>query len=312
MKKTFALLSLILISTLGAAQIQHGYVKTIGRPDKPGTYLSNVVIQALGKINSQISDSNGHFEIAFPEKKDGDPIIFTRVEKNGYEIHEKNKEYTFSSQNDIYIYMVDLKQLEDDRQRIEENALRVAEEYYQKKLADLEKRKKESEITIAQFEQEKSELEGLYKKQRHLAYEFADRYARTNYDSIDSLTRVINMYIENGELIKADSLIRLHFNPDTAVEENKCTKETILERIEFYQRKIDELNAELDSILLDIERGKQLASTYEDLANGYNMLNNKAKATECLEESLKIKSVIYGEDSQEAKEIIKQIEEIKK
>ena len=72
------------------AQTQQGYIKTIGRPDKPSAVLSNVVVQAKGMFNPVTSDENGAFSITVPGKNDGDPIIFLRIQKNGYELKDKD------------------------------------------------------------------------------------------------------------------------------------------------------------------------------------------------------------------------------
>ena len=119
------------------AQTQQGYIKTIGRPDKPGVVLGNVVVQAKGMFNPVTSDESGAFSITVPGKKDGDPIVFLRIQKNGYELKDKDfigRQHVCSSRVPIIIQMVDLQQLAKDKQRIEDNAYRVAEENYQKKV----------------------------------------------------------------------------------------------------------------------------------------------------------------------------------
>ena len=72
------------------AQTQQGYIKTIGRPDKPGVVLRDVVVQAKGMFNPVTSDENGSFSITVPGKNDGDPIVFLRIQKNGYELKDKD------------------------------------------------------------------------------------------------------------------------------------------------------------------------------------------------------------------------------
>lgn len=56
------------------------------------------------------------------------------------------------------------------------------------------------------------ELRFLTEKHEHylqLIEPTADRYARTDYDIIDSVDMEINVCIENGELEKADSLLNI-------------------------------------------------------------------------------------------------------
>lgn len=102
---------LVFFSTVGA-QIQHGFVKTIGRPGKPGVPLENVTIQMVGMVNPVISSATGEFYLSAFNKKDGDAIKLLRVQKNGYELKDKDmigRSLVFSSHVPIYITMVDIK-----------------------------------------------------------------------------------------------------------------------------------------------------------------------------------------------------------
>jgi len=316
--KYFAFISyfsilVLLHATTGFAQTQQGYVKTIGRPDKPGTFLSNVVIQAQGMVNPVISDSTGEFNISIPEKKDGDPIMILRIQKKGYELKDKefiNRQHVCSSRVPIIIQMIDQKQLAEDKQRIEANAYRVAEENYQKRLDELEKQKAEEDITAEKYRQELQGLQDKYEKYLSLVSDMADRYARTDYDELDSIDYQINLCIENGELDKADSLIHTVFDPETVLERNRAAKQEILDRIALAQNVIDKANADRKAIMQDMEYAKRLALMCESLAQEYILLDDKEKAIECLEKSKTIKTILHGEESEEIRIINEQIKEI--
>ena len=60
---------------------QQGFVKTIGRPDKPGEPLGNVTIQMAGMVNATTSSATGEFHLSAYNKKDGDPIKLLKVRK---------------------------------------------------------------------------------------------------------------------------------------------------------------------------------------------------------------------------------------
>ena len=304
----------LFIATIGIAQTQQGYVKTIGRPDKPGTFLPNVVIQAQGMVNPVISDSTGVFNISFIEKKDGDPIVLLRIQKNGYELRDKEtvgRQFVCSSHVPLYILMVDSKQLAADKRRIEENAYRVAEENYQKKLNELERQKAEDEITIENYRQELQDLQDKYEKYLSLISDMADRYARTDYDQLNSTDYRINLYIENGELDKADSLIHTVFDPETVLERNRAAKKEIMDRIAFAHSIIDKANADREAIMQDMEYAKRLALMCENLAQEYILLEDKEKAIGCLDKSKKIKAILYGDESKEVEAINNKFKEIK-
>lgn len=302
------------LSLFVTAQTQQGYIKTIGRPDKSGAMLGDVLVQAKGMFNPVTSNEDGAFSVSVPGKSDGDPIVFLRIQKNGYELKDKDfigRQNVFSSRVPIIIQMVDLEQFAADKKRIEDNAYRVAEENYQKKLTELEAQKKDGEITIEKFRQELEKLQEKYEKYLSLIGNMADRYARTDYDQLDSIDYQINLNIENGELDKADSLIHSVFDPETVLERNRAAKQEIADRIAFAQSIIDKANADREVIIQDMEYAKRLASLSENLAHEYIILEEMEKARDCLRKSMEIKSILYGEESKEVKEINKEIEGIR-
>lgn len=314
MKRLFLLSTILLASHFAFAQTQQGYVKTIGRPDQPGVMLENVLVQAKGMLNATTSNENGEFNITVPGKKDGDPLVFLRILKRGYVLKDKDligRSNVCSSKVPIIIQMVDSAQLLADKQRIEMNAQRVAEENYRNKLAVLQQQKDNSTLTAEQFHQELLKLEDQYEKYLSLIGDMADRYARTDYDNLDSIDREINLCIENGELNKADSLIHTVFDPETVLERNRAAKKEIQDRINLAQSIIDQASAEREAIMQDIEYAKRVATLCESLAREYIGTGKLESALECLEKAFAIKKIIYGENSNEAQETQNIIIEIK-
>ena len=296
------------------AQTQQGFVKTLGRPNKPGVPLENVTIQMVGMVNPVTSSSTGEFHLSAYNKKDGDPIKLLKVRKNGYELRDKDligREMVFSDRVPIYITMVDTHQLAADKKRIEDNARQVAEKNYQKKLGQLEKENKENKLSAEKFLQEKDALEEKYEKYLSLIGDMADRYARTDYDQLDSIDVEINICIENGELEKADSLIHTIFDPETVVEKNRAAKEEIRKRIEFAQKVIEKANADKGVILKDMEYARQIAAIAESIANEYIAQGKKQKAIYDLEKSLTIYRILEGDDCEKVIQLVRKINELK-
>ena len=314
MMKRIILYLLFFASLYASAQTQTGYVKTIGRPGKPGIPLENVVVQMVGMVNPVTSSSAGEFHLSAYNKKNGDPIKLLKVRKNGYELRDKDligREMVFSSRVPIYITMVDTHQLAADKKRIEDNARRVAEENYQKQLEQLEKENEEKKLSAEKFRQEKEALEEKYEKYLSLIGDMADRYARTDYDQLDSIDVVINICIENGELEKADSLIHAVFDPETVLEKNRAAKEEIRKRIEFAQKVIEKANADKEAILKDMEYARQIAAIAESVANEYVAQGEKQKAVYDLEKSLTIYRILDGDDCEKVKELEERINTLK-
>ena len=317
MKKLRTILSLaafLLVCSVAQSQVQLGYVKTIGRPGKPGKPLANATVRLRGGVNTVLSGKDGSFSVTMPNKKDGDVIALTSVQKKGYVLTEQDligRPMSFSSRVPIQITMVSIKQLEADRQRIEKNAYKVAERNYKKKLDECQKQLKKNKITEEKYRQELNELQNRYNDYVSLISDMADRYARTDYDQLDSLDRVINICIENGELNKADSLIHTVFDPETVLERNYAAKNEIRQRIAFAQSIIDKASTDREAILRDLEYAKRVALLCENLANEYVIQGEKDKALACLLKSIEINAVLNGEQSDEVLELLNRVTELK-
>lgn len=251
-KRILSLLVAVMMTTMLLAQTQHGMVKTLGRPHKPGVPLSNVTVRMRGVVNAVLTGADGKFSILMPNKKQGDAIILQSVRKSGYELVDPDlvgRQQVFSPSVPIEIVMVSSAQLAADRQRIERKAYQVAERNYQTKLQQIELQVKEQQMTEDQYRQQLQDLQDKYEKYQSLIGGMADRYARTDYDRLDSIDIVINTCIENGELEKADSLIHTVFDPNTVLERNRAAKQEVNEKKRIAQDIIDEANDEKERLL---------------------------------------------------------------
>ena len=290
-----AALQIVLLSV--SAQTQQGYVKTLGRPNKPGAPLSGVSIRFRGLMNHVLSDEKGFFSIQILDKKEGDAIFLQGIRKNGYELKDRDligRPIAFSSRVPIEIVLISSEELAENKRRIEKKAYQVVEQNYQNKLKNIKKQLERQELTIDQYRQQAQDLEDKFEKYQMLIGEMADRYARTDYDHLDSIDREINLCIENAELEKADSLIHTVFDPNTVLERNRAAKAEIQEKMDLAQRIIDKANADREAILRDRESALRVATLCENLADEYMSQGKIERAKECLKKSLKIKEFIYG------------------
>lgn len=314
MKRNITFILCTVVALCSLAQMQEGRVKTIGRPGKPGVPLGNVTIRWRGEVNSVVSGADGSFSVNMPGKKNGDPIVLQSVSKKGYELQDKSiigRQQVFSSTVPIVITMVSNEQLQADKQRIEQNAYNKAEHNYKKKLAQLQEQVKSKKITAERYRQELTELEKKYQAYQSLISDMADRYARTDYDQLDSIDFKINVCIENGELEKADSLIHTVFDPETVLERNRAAKEEIRQRMEFAQNIIDKANADKEAIMRDLEYAQRVIALSNNLADEYLAQGDKGRAVDCLEKSLEILLILYNEDSKQVKAAKQRIQSLK-
>lgn len=303
-RRVYTLLIICSLAVGCLAQTQLGYVKTQGRPNKPGVPLANVTIRMKGLMNAVISGADGKFSVLFPGKKNGDAIFLASIIKTGYELIDsdmKGRPLVFNTNVPIEIVMVSSAELEANRKRISENAYRKAEENFQRKLKQLEQQKAESEITLEKYRQEYQELIDRYEKYKDLIAGMADRYARTDYDHLDSIDREINICIEEGELEKADSLIHTVFDPETVLERNRAAKEEVQAKMRLAQEIIDKANADKEALRRDSDYAKRVMVLCDNLAEEYLLQNEPDKARDCLMQSLSIRQFLYGEESEEVK-----------
>lgn len=288
------------------AQTQEGFVKTIGRPNRPGKPLSGVIIRMRGQTNTIISNKHGQFSVIMKDKKEGDAIVLQHIQKKGYVLKDKDligRQVVFSSRVPIEIVMVNLKELAEDKHRIEKNAYHKAEENYRDCLAQLEKQLKEKELTELQYKLQQQELQKKYEKYHALIGDMADRYARTDYDGLDSIDRVIFFCIENGELDKADSLIHTVFDPNTVLERNRTAKAEVKAKMDLAQQIIDKATNDLAAIKRDRNYALRVAILSENLAQEHLAEGYKARAIACLIKSLEIKTLLYGGKSWEVAKV---------
>ena len=295
-------------------QMQQGYVKTKGRANKPGRPLAGVTVIWRGIVNPVLSGQDGKFRTTFVDKKNGVSISLISVSKKGYELLNPailNYPLPFSSSVPIEIVMVNSNELETDKHRISENAYHKAEETFQKKKHALEQQVTESKISIEQKEEQLRVLEENYQKYINLIEGMAERYARTDYDHLDSLDREINICIENGELEKADSLILTVFDPTTVLERNRAAKRAVHEKMRLAQKIIDRARADREALCRDADYANRVIILCDNLSVEYLEQGNKEKARECFQQSLSIRQILYGDESKEVKEIKRKLETIR-
>lgn len=295
MKKLLTTICVIMLALPLSAQVQQGYVKTLGRPGAPGKPLQGVTVRVRGVMNALVSDANGSFKIQATGKKDGDAIIINSVRKNGYELKDKGivgRSLVFSSRVPIQLVMVSSAQLAADKKRIEDKAYKVAETNYKKKLAALDKQKKQNELSAKDYEAQLQELEARYENYMALVGDMAERYALTDYDELDSIDAQINTCIENGELDKADSLIHTVFDPTTVLQRNREAKAEVAERMRIAQEAIDKALADKEQLQQNIEYAKKLAENCESLAEEYRRQGMEEKAQENLKHAQELRQLI--------------------
>ena len=239
----------MILSLPAMAQVQRGYVKSLGRPGVKGAALQGVSIRVKGVHNAVVSAQTGTFSIAMTGKKAGDAYALQSVKKAGYELIEAGmigRNYAFSPSVTMQIVMANSSQLQADKQRIENNAYKAAEKNYKAKMTALEKQLNAKKITAANYEKQVNDLQKQFEKYESLIEQMAEHYAKTDYDALDEKNKQINQLIENGELERAEEIINSMFDPTEALKKAKEDKQ-----------RIDKQLADANALMEEAERQRQ-------------------------------------------------------
>mgnify|MGYP002854552874 CR=1 FL=1 len=179
------------------------------------------------------------------------------VQKKGYELNEIGvigRQYACSDKVPLTIVMVSSSQLQADKQRIENNAYKVAEKNYRAKLELLEKQKEDNAITEEHYRKELLDLQDKFEKYQLLIDGLAEHYAHVDYDDLNEKEREVNIYIENGELERADSLIKTMFDPIDVLKRNKEALAQLNQQISEANTIIGKANEDMAAVLKQQEK----------------------------------------------------------
>ena len=234
------LLSTILISNmllLAQQPIQKGCVKTRGRmvngKHVPGHGLPGAVVTIKGRNDVAVKNNDGNF--SFPIS--GKHYFVQSVKKTDYELVDADattKPYEYSS-NVQYFVMETPEQLLQDKLDKEKTIRRTLNKQLQKREDEIEALKAENKISQQKYQELLQELYASQESNEKLISEMAERYAKLDYDQLDDFYRQVSYYIEEGELVKADSLLKTRGDLNSQIDEH-------LQQGAVIQQKKEELN----------------------------------------------------------------------
>ena len=266
MKKFLISLPFLFLSIALSAQIQSGIVKTRGRLAKDGTVIPGVGLTgatvSIKGSNTVVSGSNGSFRVSLPEKE----YYLQEIEKAGYTIVDPdflNQRHSYSREPLLIVMETPAQQI-DDRLDAERRIRRTLTLQLQKKQDEIDRLREENRITAEEY---RKMYQALYEDQESnedIISDMVERYSRIDYDQLDSFNEKVAMYILNGELVKADSLIRskgsLSGRADAILEQQSANAKE---------------EASLSRRLKQLEKKKALAARQrDDLAQDcYNMFD---------------------------------------
>ena len=256
MKTKFLVLIFCAFSLILNAQEQSGIVKTIGRPGQPGVPLENVFVRVQGAANASVSDEMGAFSILLANYKTGQAYRLSRVSRNGYQLADKEiigRQYPYSEDIPLEISMISNEEYERTRMEIESAVRCRIDAEYQARMTELQQQLEDKSINEEMHIKKITELNDSYDNADILIERLADRYARTDYDRLDSIDARINSLIEQGKLDEAERLIQNKGTKkalDQLIENNKKLESTLeagkRAEAEMVQRYASELYMQFD------------------------------------------------------------------
>lgn len=252
MKNRLLVAVLMLCTFTLAAQEQKGIVKTIGRPGQPGIPLDSVLVRVQGKANVTVSDSDGKFALVLDHYEEGQAYSLSRVSRFGYQLADGGvigRQYPYSEDVRLEISMVSNADYNRTKNEIENSVRARMEAEYRQLTNELKRQLEDKIISEAAHMQKICELDDYYNNVDNLIERLADRYARTDYDRLDSLDIRINSLIEKGELDEAERLIK---SKDTkkALDQLSKNNEILEETLAAGRKAQAELTQEYASELL--------------------------------------------------------------
>lgn len=230
MGRAFVYVILMLCCINAFGQVQQGIVKTPGRLMvdglyKPGHPISDAVI-SIKNGNNYISNSEGEFAFSVPERGS---YRISRVKKEGFQLTDQDfilcdKVFT---ETPIFILLESEEEWLNYRRSIE----RIVRTNYQNKLYEkqdeLEKLRLDNKISKEQLKQKQIEIDEAWDKADEYIKNMSSRYLQLDYDYEDSYYRQIGIHILNGDLERADSMLRAKGNVVDRIEKGVSFKKAI-------------------------------------------------------------------------------------
>ena len=272
MKRGFSLLVITLFALVSLAQTQQGVVKTRGKMVNgklvPGVGLSGATVTIQGR-NAVKSQNNGTFSFPIPSKT----FMLLSAQKQGYQLVDADatrKAYQYSP-NTFYIVMETPEQQAEDKLAAERKIRRTLQKQLEQREEELEQLKAQNKLTQEEYRKAMQQLFDDQKNNEKLIANMAQEYAAMDYDQMDELNRQISDAILNGELTRADSLLR-------SKGDMKSRDAEITRRQEAEAQRESEIAKEQDELAASKEGTRKLLEDYaEDCYNYFKMykLENK-------------------------------------
>lgn len=205
--KYFTFFIALLTSIALDAQVQKGYIMKIERPDHPSVGIDSVLVQIEGTQRIR-SNKEGFFSFVYSKDTEEATYKLKTVLKPGYELHNPAdlKEYNYSTLPvNIYMYSVSEKLKEEER--IFVGLYKQLQKQYELKTDSLYNELEESNKVKGEIEEQLKRLEQEFKSSSDLLKRLASHCATINLSALNEENKLLQTYIQSGEIDKILSYI---------------------------------------------------------------------------------------------------------
>ncbi|MFZ4427504.1 MAG: hypothetical protein ACOYOO_10120, partial [Saprospiraceae bacterium] len=205
MKRTLLLSAILLIALTSstAQKIQHAMVReqNSGRKPVPGAQV------IFSDAVPTTSDQAGRFRLVFQNKKAGEWVFLTEIQKAGYEL-VNNKEIeqlklgnTDSLGTDVILAKAGvLEAAKKEYYAISDKALKAG---FEKEKAALRAQLQQARISQEQFSEQLEALQKQFDTQQKELDQLADKFARVNFDDVSALYQEALQLFKDGRINEA-------------------------------------------------------------------------------------------------------------
>ena len=220
MKRLILIIMMVVLTAISFAQTQNGVVKTRGRMVNgklvSGTLLSGATVQIAGR--QAIVAKDGRF--SFPVS--GGSFTIKSVVKQGYTLvdAEACRQYQYSA-TPLQLVMERPDKLQADQLATERKLRRELQRRLQQREDEIEEMQlslEEKNRLLAGINQEREDNEKIIAS-------MSQYYATIDYDQLDSFQQHVTQLLENGELERADSLLRTRGNMTDRIRQMRREQE---------------------------------------------------------------------------------------
>lgn len=195
-----------------------------------GQGLKGATVSVNGRSTVLVNSDDGAFSFPVPNKE----FRIDSVRKIGYQLVDMDalsRTYSYSS-NPFFFVMETPEQQLQDKLSAERKIRRNLQKQLQAKEDEIEALREESKISDEEYRNALQQLYAVQESNEQLISDMAKRYSELDYDQLDDFYRQVSYCIENGELVKADSLLQTRGDIGKQVESHLKKGQAIHEQEE--------------------------------------------------------------------------------